>query len=270
MSGFVAFIIGSVLEIVFFVLGLIGLLGGNLSLNKSFPIRGRHARVTGLILLLPLPLEFLIPFIIGIVYIIRNPVLSLSDFRPNMGLAYFFVPPLLLISITAALGYTFATTENKESRLYLFWLASGIPAFTLFAIHEWFNLWLPAFFWSLSKGAFLPLTIQLILPDIVEGMLLPILAAFLISLIFPVVKSWLNAFLFALPVFILYLYYYSISDWIIPGIAEIRFPGDNLGAGYQSITNGILQILAGLFLLLLVALVGWLGTKLRTKKQTAA
>ncbi len=54
-----------ILEIIMLIVGLIGLIGGKLSL-RGFPMEGKRARIAGLILALPLPLAFGAGLLIGV------------------------------------------------------------------------------------------------------------------------------------------------------------------------------------------------------------
>jgi hypothetical protein len=55
-----------IVEILMLIVGLIGLIGGKLTLSKNFPLEGRRARIAGLILALPLPLAFGIGLVLGV------------------------------------------------------------------------------------------------------------------------------------------------------------------------------------------------------------
>jgi len=50
------------------IVGLVGLIGGNLSLSSRLQIKGRAARVIGLILALPLPLYLILSTIPGLTW----------------------------------------------------------------------------------------------------------------------------------------------------------------------------------------------------------
>jgi hypothetical protein len=54
-----------IVEIVMLIVGLIGLIGGKLSL-RGFPLEGKRARIAGLIMALPLPLALGLGLILGI------------------------------------------------------------------------------------------------------------------------------------------------------------------------------------------------------------
>jgi hypothetical protein len=54
-----------ILEIIMLIVGLIGLIGGKLSL-RGFPMEGKRARIAGLIMALPLPLAFGAGLLIGV------------------------------------------------------------------------------------------------------------------------------------------------------------------------------------------------------------
>jgi hypothetical protein len=54
-----------IVEIVMLIVGLIGLIGGKLSL-RGFPLEGKRARIAGLIMALPLPLALGLGLLLGI------------------------------------------------------------------------------------------------------------------------------------------------------------------------------------------------------------
>jgi len=54
-----------IVEIVMLIVGLIGLIGGKLSL-RGFPLEGKRARIAGLIMALPLPLALGMGLLLGV------------------------------------------------------------------------------------------------------------------------------------------------------------------------------------------------------------
>jgi hypothetical protein len=111
------------------------------------------------------------------------------------------------------------------------------------------------------------LRLRLELPDIVIGIVIPVLIALLVNWFLPVCENKLSAVLFAVPVFIVHFYFFSVSDWFLPGLAALANPGDIPSAGQQEITNGLLSILVSLLLLALVAAAGWTATRIGKKTQ---
>lgn len=241
------------LEILLFIIGLVGLIGGNLTVSKKHPIKGRRARIAGLILMMPLLL------LLGI-FILVNKLILLQAISPLTE-----VPILRWLDlIPAALGllgsfiYLHFTNLNRNPKTLQFWLAATLPAIGLYIAINLF----PTLF-NLSVLLPLPAAMQLEIPNIVIGIFVPIVFVFVENLIHPVVISWRSAILFAIPVFVIHVYYFVFSDWISPAISSIINPGDTPGAGYQEIRNGLLVGLVSLLVWLSVALVSWIAAKTR-------
>ena len=246
------------LELILFLIGSVGLIGGNLTVSKNSPVKGHRARMAGLILMVPLPL------LLGILTVV-NKLIVYQAVSPSMEapiLRWLELAPVA-VGILGSVIYLNLTSPNKNPGALRFWLAATLPAIGLYiAIHltDWFR----ALF---NFGVRLPGPgpLKLETPDIVIGLLIPILLVFIVNLINPVVIDWGGAILFAIPVFLIHVYYFVLSDWIFPGISSIAYPGDTPGAGYQEIINGLLASLVSLLVLFSAALVGWLGAKTRRK-----
>jgi hypothetical protein len=241
------------LEIILFIIGLVGLIGGNLTVSKRSPIKGRRARIAGLILMVPLPL------LLGI-FILVNKLILLQAISPLTE-----VPILRWLDLMpAALGllgsfiYLHFTNPNRNPETLQFWLAATLPAIGLYIAINLF----PTLF-DLSVRLPLPAALQLDIPDIVIGIVIPVVFVFVVTMIYPVVISWRSALLFAVPVFAIHVYYLVITDWISPGISSIAYPGDTPGAGYQEILNGLVAGLVSLLMLLGVALISLIVSKTR-------
>jgi len=241
------------LEIILFIIGLVGLIGGNLTISKKSPIKGRQARIAGLILMAPLLL------LIGI-FILVNKLVLLQAVSPLTEV------PILrwLALIPTALGllgsfiYLHFTNPNRNPETLKFWLAATLPAIGLYIAINLF----PTLF-DLSARSPLPAAIQLEISDIVIGIVIPIVFVFVAIMIYPVVDSWRSAILFAIPVFVIHAYYFVFSDWISPGISSIINPGDTPGAGYQEIRNGLLEGLVSVLMLFSSAMISLIVSKTR-------
>jgi len=249
------------IDIILFIIGVIGLICGNLTVSKNSPIKGYRARIAGIILTLPLLLSF------GLVYLISS--LAIAEKIPLL-----MEVPLLrwldlfpaMLCILGAFVYVYFTNPDRKPSTLKFWLLASIPAIGLYIAKNLTVLYQSLFEYSMYSS-FLPpsLTLKLEFPRIIIGFFIPVVIAFLANLIFPMVTNKKGAILFALPVSVLHFYFFSISDWIIPGIYYIKNPGDTPGAGYQEIINGIEYILVSLFLLATVALISWTASKIRRK-----
>lgn len=90
-------------QIILFIGGIYGLVSGKLPLTKNMKLEGNRARITGGILLLPLPVSFCLGLVLG--------VIAASSSQPNEVLAYaaFIDIPVLLASIALAVGYALMT-----------------------------------------------------------------------------------------------------------------------------------------------------------------
>jgi hypothetical protein len=210
--------------------------------------------MAGFILMLPLPL------LTGILILVNKLVL-LQTISPLM------VTPIIrwLDLVPAALGilgsllYLHITNPNRKPETFQFWLAAMLPAVGLYATINLF----PTLF---DRSMRLPLSFdfQLGLPDIVIGIVIPIVLVLVVNIVKPVATNWRSAALFALPVFIIHVYYFVFSDWISPGISSLVNPGDTPGAGYQGIINGLVAGLTSLLLWLTAAIVSRLAAKTTT------
>jgi hypothetical protein len=245
------------IDIVLFVIGITGLIGGNLTISKKNPIKGYRARIVGAILTFSSPLSF------GIVYLIFT-----QKIPPHMTVPlvrWLGLLPAALCILTAFI-YLYSTDPDRKPETLKFWLTSIIPVVSLYIANNLTVLYHSLFNYSMNSPLLPPsFNFRLEFPSIIIGFFIPVVIAFMTTLIFPFAANKQNAILFALPVSILHFYYFSISDWILPGITSIKYPGDTPGAGYQEIINGIEYILVSLLLLATVALISWVASSIRRK-----
>jgi len=245
------------IDIVLFMIGIIGLIGGNLTISKKTPIKGYRARIVGALLTLSYPLSF------GIMYLIFT-----QKIPPHMRVPLVRWLELLpaALCILAAFIYQYSTNPDRRPETLKFWFISIIPAVSLYIAKNLTFLYQSLFHYSMNSPLLPPsFTFRLEFPSIIIGFFIPVVIAFMTTLIFPVAANMQNAILFALPVSILHFYYFSISDWILPGITSIKYPGDTPGAGYQEIINGVEYSLVSVLLLATVTLISWVASSIRRK-----
>jgi len=161
----------------------------------------------------------------------------------------------VLVAIIYACGVLLS--EHSFARL---WLVSAVPAVAIIAGN--FFLFNPIFDFTMMQVR-LPIDSKFVLIDVIIGMAIPLSVEFFAVILLPVVDTFLQALLFALPAFLAHLSRYSISDWFFPGISSIMYPGDTPGAGYQELINGLESIPVSLLMFLLVASTCWLASMLR-------
>lgn len=135
-----------------FVVGLIGLIGGNLTATNNLPIKNSQARVIGFVFLLPL-----LSSILGFTY------------------WHDLLPPIISISI--ALIYLYWTTPPLGPKIYIFWFTAMIPVLIRFIFSRLPSVWNSVVDFSLT----LPLhgAILTYFPFFVFEMLIPVTIAFL-------------------------------------------------------------------------------------------
>jgi hypothetical protein len=95
---------GLILEIGMLIFGLVGLISGKLTISKKVKVVGTPARITGVILMLPLPLALALGFMLGI--LLGNSV-SLSDLQTIATIA-----ELLLIFACLVIAYLYANANK--------------------------------------------------------------------------------------------------------------------------------------------------------------
>jgi hypothetical protein len=248
-------------DIILFIVGIIGLIGGNLTVSKNSPVKGRRARITGAFLALSLPLSLAVWSLIfgltnsGVIPVqLEVPLLRWSELIPST------------LCILAAFIYFQKTNPNAQPGTVMFWLIAAIPAVGLYVAKNLTGLYEALFSYSMSS-TLLPSSFdfRLEFPEIVIGFLIPVVITFIAVVAFPVITNLQSAILFALPVFILHIYEFSISKWILPGISSIKYPGDTPGAGYQEVINGLEYALVSLLLLVVVAIISWMASKIRQR-----
>jgi hypothetical protein len=97
-----------IVEIIFFIAGLIGLIGGKLTITKNFPLEGTRARIAGLILALDLPLAFGIGLMYGLLIRAGTIPSSMTPYAACIDVV------LLLVCGGGAFGYAYATRPPQE------------------------------------------------------------------------------------------------------------------------------------------------------------
>jgi hypothetical protein len=213
-----------------FVIGLIGLIGGDLTITSEFPIKNSQARI--------------------IVFIFLLPLLS-SIFRFTWW--HDLLPPLICIAI--ALIYLYWTTPSSHPKVYKFWLVAMIPALIRYSIYRLPNVWNS--FVDFSTAFPLHEAMITYLPFFVFDVLLPVVTAFLVTLIIPIASQKINVFLFAVPTF-LFEVHYSVLNWGMPYIYALQNP--NGPYGHPTIVPFTISIIVDLFIFLMVAFMAWVGS----------
>lgn len=220
-----------------FVIGLLGLIGGNLTVAQDLPIKDRRARVVGFILLLPL----------------LSVVLGFTQWWDLLS---------AIIGIIVASVYLYWTTSTSEPKVSQFWLIAMIPVVSRYIVFRSANIWNSFVDFSVK----LPLHGAVItyLPFFVFEIIIPVVIAFFVVLLVPVAKNKVNAFVFAVPVSLFHIHY-SVLQWFVPFVQALKEPNGPFGPGI--IKYFIADILAGLFLFVIVAFVAWLGSIIRLNKK---
>jgi hypothetical protein len=95
---------GLIFEIGMLIFGLIGLISGKLTFSKTIKVVGTPARITGLILVLPLPLALAMGLVLGL---LLGNSLSLSDLQTVATIA-----ELLLILVCLGAAYFYANANK--------------------------------------------------------------------------------------------------------------------------------------------------------------
>jgi len=248
------------IEIVLFIVGIIGLIGGNLTVLPDFPIQGRRARIVGLILIIPFLLLVSVVAIISPLAITQNmpSIMEVSLMR------WLNSPLSTILTILGAFIYLYSTQPTSKPSTLMFWLIAAIPAMGLLITQNLTSLYQTLFDQSMKLP--LPLWLKLELPDVIIGFFIPVVISFAVNLIIPVATNKLSAVLFSLPVYLIHIYSYAISGWILPGLASVAFPGDTPGAGFQEIMNGFVSIQISSLLVLFVAFAVWIAARIRRKE----
>jgi hypothetical protein len=245
------------------LVGIVGLIGGNLTVSRDHPLKGPRARVAGLILATALPLSHGASSVVfalvsrqALPYTMVGPILRLLDPLPAS------------VVIVGTSAYLYASNPRRDRATLLFWLMAALPAAALFVVRNLVVLFQLLF--QLSMALPLPFAWRLELPNCLIGGLTPILTAFASNLVYPVAIDRRRALSYAAPLACLHAYYYAVSDWIYPAISSIAHPGDTPGAGYQELINGIVALGLSSLLMGLVAFVSWCATRLRGPHTSAA
>jgi len=230
---------GNIVLDIQFVIGLIGLISGNLTINKDLPIKNNQARIIGFIFLLPL-LSSLIGFT------------SWSDLLPA------------IISIGIALIYLYWTTPPLDPKVYEFWLIAMIPVLIRFIFSRLPSVWNSVVDFNLT----LPLhgAILTYFPFFVFEILIPVTITFLVTLLFPAANNKIIALLFAIPALLFHIHY-SVMNWLVLYFLALQDP--NGAFSTSAIIPFIIDIIAGFIVFLGIAFTAWLGsnTKLFVSKN---
>ena len=218
-----------------FVVGVIGLIGGNLTITNDLPIKNGQARIIGFTFLLPL----------------LSSILGFTWWHD-------LLPPIICIAIV--LFFLYWTTPSSHPKVYKFWLIAMLPALICYVIYRLPSVWNS----FVSSSSTLPLPDAMItyLPFFVFDVLLPVTVAFLVTLFVPVVNQKINAFLFAVPTF-LFQVHYSVLNWGMPYIFALQEP--NGPYGRPTIIPFTISIIVDLLLLLMVAFMAWVGSNANTR-----
>ncbi len=219
---------------VLFVVGVIGLIGGNLTITNDLPIKNGQARIIGFIFLLPL----------------LSSILGFTWWHD-------LLPPIICIVIVSF--YLYWTTPASHPKVYKFWLIAMLPVLSRYAIYRNSSLWNS--FVDSSRTFPLHGVFITYLPFFVFDVLLPVTVAFLVTLFIPVVSQKINAFLFATPTF-LFQVHYSVLNWGMPYIFALQDP--NGPYGRPTIIPFTVSIVVDLLLLLMVAFMAWVGSNANT------
>src|SRR6266498_1684576 len=206
-----------------FVVGVIGLIGGNLTVTNDFPIKNSQARIIGYIFLLPL-----LSSMIGFTW------------------WHDLLPPIICVAIV--LLYLYWTTPSSHPKIYKFWLIAMLPALFRYGVYCLPNIWNS----FVDSSHTFPLHGAAItyLPFFVFDILLPVTVALLATLSFPVVSGKIDALLFAIPTF-LFQVHYSILNWGMPYIYSLQNPNGPFGR--PTIVPFTVSFMVDLFILLMVA-----------------
>ena len=217
-----------------FAIGLFGLIVGNLTTYKDFPIKGVQARIIGFIFLLPL----------------------LSTL-PRLGLFHWSDLLPVIISVALALVYLRLATQPANPKTYQFWFASMLPALSRYIEYRtpipWnsFVDFTGTFSWY---GEFS------YLPFLVFEILLPITIAFFTALALPVVTNKATAFLYAIPALLFHIHY-AVLNWFLPYTWALQNPSGPFGQG--TIIPFAIDIIVGLTLFAMIAFVAKIGSNIR-------
>lgn len=232
----------NVVNVILFIIGLFGLIVGNLTILNDLPLKNYQARIVGSLFILP--------------------ILSTA-----LGFAHWFDRLPAVLSIISALAYLYFATPPSELKTNQFWFVAIIPAITLYAIV--YIITVLTDIWNLVFNFFHNLSfsdvISTILIIIIFEFLIPVVIAFLTNKVIPVVTSKNKSVVFALPASLFY-FQGAMTGWILPSIDAIEFP--NVPHPKGLIEFGIAHTLVGLSLFISVALAGWFGTKMNKKERT--
>jgi hypothetical protein len=231
------------IEIILFVIGIISLIKGRLTV-LNFRIQGYQARTVGIILISPLLL------VVGII--------AIAGFEEFLSIHWINTPTLALFGILGTFIYLYYAQPDRKSTL-MFWLIATIPAIGLLITRNFPSPYGTIFGYSIP----LPIRITLQLRDVITGFIMPVALSFVVNLTVPVARNKLNAVLFSLPVY--FVHAYENLGSILRGMVSVVFPTDVIGVGFYEIMNGFISIQISSLLVLLVAYAVWIAAKIRRK-----
>lgn len=226
---------GNIVLDIQFVIGLIGLISGNSTINKDLPIKNNQARIIGFIFLLPL-LSSLIGFT------------SWSDLLPAIA------------SIGIALIYLTLTSWSNNSKVYRFWFTAMMPVFFRVILSHIPNVWYLISDFNSSLPFYGIISTYFIF--IVFELLISLSITFIATLIIPVVTTKSTAFLFAAPSLLFHIHF-SVMYWLALYFMALRDPNGPFNTGM--IITFTIDIVAGFIIYLLIAFTAWFGSNINTR-----
>ena len=147
---------------------------------------------------------------------------------------------------------------------FQFWLIAAVPAFSL-VIDHYVTRFVPLGFVSEAFIIGDRFYLDILLVYVIPSVLIPLLVAFAITLVYPVVFDMVNALLFAIPVFIVHLIFYSIpiffNSYTFYSWRAFRL---------HLIRNIELYFLLGILLFASTALFSRLGSRIRKGRSRSA
>jgi hypothetical protein len=213
-----------------FFMGIVGLLGGRLSVSPDLPIVGRQARIAGVILILPF------------LYSIR------------FGSWFSLLPSV--IGISAALLYLYSSTSATMPQVYKFWAVAMTPPIICY--------WASKILWDqvyvIAEKIYISGWIYTYSPFFVFEVFIPIAVIFLTNLIIPVANNTIKYFWFAIPLFLAHLHF-AVLNWFVPYLTAIEWPEGPFGPGIIMYFIG--DVLIGIFVFVIVANMAKLSYKIR-------
>ena len=125
-----------------------------------------------------------------------------------------------------------STPRGRVVSTFAFWLIALIPAISIVISYSYFYLPLP-------YSSFPPGLISFFISYLIPQVIVSALVGFLVNLIIPVAIDKRKALLFAIPVSIVYFYFYlTLFFWVV--IQDTLHTFNPQGGAFQDIQNGIL------------------------------